>query len=134
MERTYLKKAREKLGLTQSDVAKKVGISANYYCDIENGNRQQEMKATLLAQLSDVLKIPLYLMICLENCIQDQETEMLILDKNVDGLRERAQSLTRVMEREKFTYRDAHLFVEILKDEIEQCVNQEEERLLKARY
>ena len=29
MERTYLKKAREELGLTQSDVAKKVGISAN---------------------------------------------------------------------------------------------------------
>ena len=38
MERTYLKKAREELGLTQSDVAKRVGISANYYCDIENGN------------------------------------------------------------------------------------------------
>lgn len=58
MERTYLKKAREELGLTQSDVAKRVGISANYYCDIENGNRQQEMKATLLIELSTVLKIP----------------------------------------------------------------------------
>lgn len=40
MERTYLKEARKELGLTQSDVTKRVGISANYYCDIENGNRQ----------------------------------------------------------------------------------------------
>ena len=66
MERTYLKKAREELGLTQSDVAKKVGISANYYCDIENGNRQQEMKATLLIELSTVLKIPINSMLEME--------------------------------------------------------------------
>ncbi len=65
--RNYLKKAREELGLTQSDVAKKIGISTNYYCDIENGNRQQEMKATLLIELSTVLKIPINSMLAMEN-------------------------------------------------------------------
>lgn len=57
--RKYLKDAREKLGLTQADVAKRIGISTNYYCDIENGNRQSEMKASLLIELSTILKIPI---------------------------------------------------------------------------
>ena len=40
----YLKDARLNLGMSQSDVAKKLGISANYYSCIENGERQRIRK------------------------------------------------------------------------------------------
>ena len=42
--REYLKNARLSLGMTQEDVAKRIGISTNYYCSIEKGERQQDMK------------------------------------------------------------------------------------------
>lgn len=57
--REYLKKAREKLGYTQADVANMLGISQNYYCDIENGFRQKELKATIALSLSEILSIPI---------------------------------------------------------------------------
>lgn len=57
--REYLKNAREALGYTQSDVANKLGISQNYYCDIENGLRQRELKATIALALSEILNIPI---------------------------------------------------------------------------
>lgn len=37
--REYLKNAREDMNLTQKDVALFLGISQNYYSDIENGIR-----------------------------------------------------------------------------------------------
>lgn len=73
--REYLKNAREKLGLTQADVANKLGIATNYYCDIENGNRQKEMKATLLIELSTILQIPVNEMLTEEKRIKAQPTE-----------------------------------------------------------
>jgi len=57
--RKYLKEARTKLGLSQGNVAKKLGISANYYSCIENGERQEDMKTSLLIDLSGILKIPI---------------------------------------------------------------------------
>ena len=56
--RQYLKKARKELGLKQEDVAKHIGISTNYYCDIENGTRQKELKSGVLSKLSTLLNIP----------------------------------------------------------------------------
>lgn len=56
--REYLKKRREELCLSQKDVASALGVSQNYYCDIENGERQRDMKATTLIKLSSILKIP----------------------------------------------------------------------------
>lgn len=56
--REYLKKKREELNLSQKDVATEIGVSQNYYCDIENGERQKDMKATTLLKLSTVLRIP----------------------------------------------------------------------------
>lgn len=56
--REYLKNARLSLGMTQEDVAKRIGISTNYYCSIEKGERQQDMKASILIALSEVLRIP----------------------------------------------------------------------------
>ena len=44
--------------ITQEDVAKRIGISTNYYCSIEKGERQQDMKASILIALSEVLRIP----------------------------------------------------------------------------
>lgn len=55
--RAYLKKRREELRLSQKDVARAIGISQNYYCDIENSERQQDMKASILIKLSGVLRI-----------------------------------------------------------------------------
>lgn len=57
--REYLKKAREALGYTQLEVANQLGISQNYYCDIENGSRQRELKATIALALSEILNIPI---------------------------------------------------------------------------
>ena len=49
--RDYLKEARLSLGMTQEDVAKHIGISANYYCSIEKGERQRDMNASILIAL-----------------------------------------------------------------------------------
>lgn len=57
--RKYLKDARVSLGYTQLDVAKHLGISQNYYCDIENYSRQKELKASIAVELSTFLKIPI---------------------------------------------------------------------------
>lgn len=56
--RSYLRKRREELHLSQKDVAKAIGISQNYYCAIEKGERQKDMKATILISLSEILRLP----------------------------------------------------------------------------
>lgn len=56
--RKYLKERRKELGMSQGDVASSIGISQNYYCDIENGERQKDMNASILIKLSTVLRIP----------------------------------------------------------------------------
>lgn len=68
--RLYLKEAREKLGLLQKDVAQKLNISPNYYSCIENGERQNDMKTSVLIELSSVLKIPISDMLELERQYQ----------------------------------------------------------------
>lgn len=55
--REYLKKRRKELMLSQEDVAQAIGISTNYYCDIENCERQQDMRASILIKLSGILRI-----------------------------------------------------------------------------
>lgn len=57
--RMYLKHARDKKGYTQKIVAEKIGISQNYYCDIENYVRQKELRTGMLSKLSETLNIPL---------------------------------------------------------------------------
>lgn len=61
--RTYLKEARLKKKLTRAQTAKLIGISQNYYCDIENGKRQKDIKTSILVDLSTVLGIPIAEMI-----------------------------------------------------------------------
>ena len=73
--RKYLKDARTKLGLSQSDVAKKLGISPNYYSCIESGDRQSDMKTSFLVDLSGILKIPISKMLAYEKDYREKEKE-----------------------------------------------------------
>lgn len=61
--RTYLKKIREDKNLTQVQLAEKIGISQNYYSQIENGLRQESIKLELLQKLSEALDVTLDLLI-----------------------------------------------------------------------
>ena len=53
-----LKKARKELGLRQSDVAVKVGISSNYYSMIETGKRENP-GSQVMTGIAKVLKLKL---------------------------------------------------------------------------
>lgn len=48
-----IREAREKFGIKQSDLAKKIGISASHLSDIENDNRMPNFDLTCL--IIDVL-------------------------------------------------------------------------------
>ena len=50
-----IKKAREKMKLTQAEVAEKVGIHVNYYARIERGNARASID--VLKEISRVLKV-----------------------------------------------------------------------------
>lgn len=55
--RQWLKEAREKLNMSQQDVADKINITRQYYQQIEAGDRQQKMDITLMTKLSDCLGV-----------------------------------------------------------------------------
>ena len=57
--RSWLVNARTSKGLTQAQIAEKIGITESYYCMIENGDRQKKMDITLAAKLSTILEIPI---------------------------------------------------------------------------
>lgn len=65
--RSYLKLYRNKKSISQGELADKIGISQNYYCYIENGERQQNISLELLQKLSKALEIPLDELIRQEN-------------------------------------------------------------------
>lgn len=64
--RGWLLTARREKGMTQLEVAKKLGISEAYYAYIERGERQQNMDITLAANLSVIFDIPLNRIVDLE--------------------------------------------------------------------
>ena len=51
-----LKKARKSLGLTQAQVAEKIGISSNYYSMIERGKRENP-GSKILKEIARILKL-----------------------------------------------------------------------------
>jgi transcriptional regulator with XRE-family HTH domain len=57
------REAREKSGLTQAEVAKKAGISTNYYARIERGREDTEPRGYILNNIAKALgvkvKLPL---------------------------------------------------------------------------
>ena len=69
--REYLIEAREKAGLTQQDVANRIGISRQYYQMVETG----EMDLSLAGGLSVVLNIPIAEIVQRESAAQESERQ-----------------------------------------------------------
>lgn len=73
--REYLIEAREKAGLTQQDVANRIGISRQYYQMVETGERQKRMDLSLAGGLSVVLNIPIAEIAQRESAAQESERQ-----------------------------------------------------------
>ena len=73
--REYLIEAREKAGLTQQDVANRIGISRQYYQMVETGERQKRMDLSLASVLSVVLNIPIAEIVQRESATQEPEKQ-----------------------------------------------------------
>lgn len=73
--REYLIEAREKAGLTQQDVANRIGISRQYYQMVETGERQKRMALSLAGVLSVVLNIPIAEIVQRESAAQEPEKQ-----------------------------------------------------------
>lgn len=73
--REYLIEAREKAGLTQQDVANRIGISRQYYQMVETGERQKRMDLSLAGVLSVVLNIPIAEIVQKESATQESERQ-----------------------------------------------------------
>lgn len=73
--REYLIEAREKAGLTQQDVANRIGISRQYYQMVETGERQKRMDLSLAGRLSVVLNIPIAEIAQRESAAQESERQ-----------------------------------------------------------
>lgn len=73
--REYLIEAREKAGLTQQDVANRIGISRQYYQMVETGERQKRMGLSLAGVLSVVLNIPIAEIVQRESAAQEPEKQ-----------------------------------------------------------
>jgi transcriptional regulator with XRE-family HTH domain len=54
-----LKAFREKDGSTPTDMAKRLGISLSYYCDIEKGVRKLKRNPGLVRKAAEILNVPL---------------------------------------------------------------------------
>ena len=52
---SFVREARERTGMTQADVAERLGVSRSYYTMIEAGNR--EIYFTLALNICQVLKL-----------------------------------------------------------------------------
>lgn len=57
--REWLRRLRKANGLTQCDTAELLGVSQNYYCNIENGLRQADLTLSTAAKIADLFNIPL---------------------------------------------------------------------------
>lgn len=57
MKRIWLIEARQALGLTQGQTARKAGLSPNHYCNIENGNRGARIPSDKAHRIAQVLGI-----------------------------------------------------------------------------
>lgn len=73
--REYLIEAREKAGLTQQDVANRIGISRQYYQMVETGERQKRMDLSIAGSLSVVLNIPIAEIVQRESAAQESERQ-----------------------------------------------------------
>lgn len=56
-ERVYLKQLRKEKGFSQCEVAGQLGVVPSYYCDIENGAKQKELKVNTIIKLAEILDV-----------------------------------------------------------------------------
>ena len=68
--RKYLKELRQKHRMTQQDVAKKLGISTQYYQLLESGKRQKKLDLTVAAKLSAIFGVTVDFIISSEEKIK----------------------------------------------------------------
>lgn len=66
MAREYLAALRKKQNESQQDVADALGISRQYYCMIEAGDRQKRMDVMLISALSAHFGIPVTEIVSME--------------------------------------------------------------------
>lgn len=57
--RDYLRKLRENSHLSMQDIADKIGISRQYYQQIEAGERQKKMDITLVSAIANLFSVPI---------------------------------------------------------------------------
>lgn len=57
--RSWLEPVRVSRGMTQAQVAKRLGVTEAYYSMIESGRRQTEMRLPFAVKLSAVLGVPI---------------------------------------------------------------------------
>ena len=55
--RSYLKDLRRSKSLTQAELAKRTGVSQNYYSDLENGKKGKKMSIALLERLANAFQV-----------------------------------------------------------------------------
>ncbi len=65
--RMWLKKMREKFGLTQNEIASQVGVTQSYYSLIEKGERQEDMPISMVQKLSEIFGISIEEILKMEN-------------------------------------------------------------------
>lgn len=74
MLREYLVELREKRNESQQDVAAALGISRQYYCMIENGDRQKRMDVTLIAGIANHFGVPVTEIVSFEQAVGAQDS------------------------------------------------------------
>lgn len=57
--RSWLKKKRKEKGLTQENMAQKIGISRQYYAFIESGFRLPDLSFSIAVKISEIFNISL---------------------------------------------------------------------------
>ncbi len=71
--RAWLRDLRESSGQSQQQIADKMGITRQYYQQIEAGDRQQKMDITLCSKLADLFEISIEEIVSREKEIRQQE-------------------------------------------------------------
>lgn len=70
MRREYLAEQRKKRGLTQTQVAKELGITQSYMSYIETGARQREIKLSTLASMAKCYRVSVITLVKMESKYQ----------------------------------------------------------------
>ena len=65
--RNWLKELRSQNGYTQTEVANKLGISQNYYCSIESGERQKDLDLSFITRIASIFNVSIEWIVEREN-------------------------------------------------------------------